>query len=77
MAHGKTTSDEINKEIVVEVDALTNFSVGAPWLEFSTIENAKMVLSDMQSIIKELHCAGGFKGDPFSSTGSGLLAIQV
>ena len=75
MAHGKTTSDEINKEIAIEIGNPTNFSVGAPWLDFSTIENAKMILNDMQQVIKELHSAAGFEGDPFSSSGSGLLAM--
>ena len=77
MAHGKTTSDEINKEIAIEIGNPTNFSVGAPWLDFSTIENAKMVLNDMQQVIKELHLAAGFEGDPFSSSGSGLLTMQI
>ena len=77
MAHGKTTSDEINKEIAIESDNPTNFSVGAPWLEFSTIENAKMVLEDMQSVVKELHLAAGFKRNPFNSAGSGVLSVQI
>jgi hypothetical protein len=77
MAHGKTTCDQVNKNIAIEIDNPTNFSAGAPWLEFSTIENSKMVLNDMQQVVKELHLAAGFKGDPFISTGSGLFAIQI
>ena len=77
LAHGKTTMDAINKEISIEIDNSTNFSVGAPWLEFSTIENAKMVLEDMQDVVKELHLAAGFKCNPFMTTGSGLLAVQI
>ncbi|MUL04422.1 hypothetical protein GNP89_19910 [Aliivibrio fischeri] len=77
MAHGKSSKDAINKEIELDLDNLTHFTVGAPWVEFSTVENAKILHADMQKIIRELNLAAGHKRDPFMSMGSGLLALSL
>ncbi|WP_217540715.1 hypothetical protein [Vibrio metschnikovii] len=77
MAHGKSSKDEINKEIELDLDNPNHFIVGAPWIEFATVNNAKELHSDMQKIIRELSLASGYKRDPFMSTGSGLLAMNM
>ena len=70
IAHGKTVTKKINKKIEVETGNLNNFSGGFNGFEFATIENGKIVLCDMQKVIKELHSAAGFKRDPFNSVSS-------
>ena len=77
MAHGKSSKDDINKEIELDLDNPNHFIVGAPWIEFSTVNNAKELHSDMQKIIRELSLASGYKRDPFMSTGSGVLAMSM
>ncbi|AOW75609.1 hypothetical protein A3Q34_01150 [Colwellia sp. PAMC 20917] len=77
MAHGKTSTDEIQMEIEVELGNINHFSVGPTWKDFATLKNAKVALNDIQQVIKELHLAAGLEDNPFSSSGSGLLAVQM
>ncbi len=76
MAHGKTTIDIIGKSIEGDVDDLNSFPVGPDWKEYSTIDNANAALSDIKSIILELHNAAGFTNDPFLSSGMGFYRIN-
>jgi len=77
MAHGKTTTDIIVKDIEGNVDDLNSFAVGPDWKVYSTIENARAVFSDIEKIILELHKAAGFTNDPFLSSGSGAYRINT
>jgi hypothetical protein len=77
MAHGKTTVEKIDKTIDGDFDDLKSFDVGPDWKTYSTIEQARMAVSDTKDIIQELHTAAGFTNDPFLSSGGGVYRIST
>jgi hypothetical protein len=76
MAHGKTSVDEIEKEMEIELDKVNYFSAGAEWKEYATLANAKKALNDVHELIKELHQSENLGNDPFNTTGGGFFAIS-
>ncbi len=77
MAHGKSTTEYINKPIDGDVNDLTSFDVGPDWKSYSTIENASKACDDIREIILELHKASGHTRDPFLDSGKGVYRISA
>ncbi len=76
MAHGKSTTESIEKTVKVDPAHPNRFSAGSGWMEYATFENAYKTISDVEQIIIELHTAGGFQGNPFANLGGGFFGIQ-
>jgi hypothetical protein len=75
MAHGRTTTENVNLSIDMVVDALPSITPEGNWKEFATIENAQIAIKDVEKIIKELHSSNGFSGNPFSKRGIGIYGV--
>lgn len=75
MAHGKTTTEDINLSINMMTDALHIINPERSWQEYATIENARIAISDTEKIVKELHSSNGFAGNPFTKLGGGLYSV--
>jgi len=75
IAHGRTTRVTVDKPIVLDDRRLTQLTGAADWDSLATIENARQALKDVETIVKSLHKASGFTGNPFSHSGSGVYAI--
>lgn len=76
IAHGKSTSDSIRKEVTICFEKPDLKSIRAPWMEPVTIENATIAMDDVTTLIKELHLAAGYEDNPFNDLGSSLFGIQ-
>jgi hypothetical protein len=76
MAHGKSTKEYVNKPIKLDPIHPNRLSAGAGWMEYATFENAYKAIEDVEKIVKELHIAGGFHGNPFANLGGGFFGVQ-
>ena len=76
MAHGKTISEEIDVEIEVS-QSLASSPPRSEWQQFASAETAEELLNDAVALIRELHKASGYRGDPFGSGGGGLYAVST
>ena len=76
MAHGKSTADDVCKEMELPIKPPFKFDIGPDWKQYATLGNAKKCIEDVALIIKELHQKAGYRGDPFNDLGSGLYAQQ-
>lgn len=75
MAHGKTTTESVRKEVDLTGDSL-RFTTESEWQEFSTIENARRAIEDTEELVKELHEKSGQNGNPMNYLGGGLFGVQ-
>lgn len=75
MAHGKTTIEVINLSVNMIDDLLPQLNAKSSWQEFATLENAQIAVRDVQMLIKELHLAAGYPGNPFGKLESGVYGI--
>ena len=78
IAHGKSTVNNINKEIIIDLEEPNLFvAIGTDWHDYATIGNAINAVKDTKSIILELHQKGGYTNDPFNDTGKGIYSITM
>lgn len=75
MAHGKTTTDSVRKEVDLSGDS-PRFTTESEWQEFSTIENAMRAIKDTEELVKELHQKSGQNGNPMNYLGGGFFGVQ-
>ncbi|HEP8042914.1 hypothetical protein ACOWPK_19725 [Pseudomonas aeruginosa] len=75
MAHGKTTVENITKEIELPSTS-SRFTTEAEWQNFSSIENAKRAIQDTEDLVKELHIASGYERNPFNYLGGGMFGVR-
>ncbi|NDV28673.1 hypothetical protein [Desulfovibrio sp. JC010] len=75
MAHGKTTIEDVTKDVCVPNEQINRFTLGASWEEYATKENAQKAIKHTQKIIVELHQAAGLGDNPFAETGSAFFAM--
>jgi hypothetical protein len=77
MAHGKSTTESVEKPIKLDPVHPNRFSTGAEWMEYATFENAYKAIEDVEKIVNELHFAGGFHGNPFANLGGGFFGVKI
>jgi hypothetical protein len=75
IAHGRTTHEKVDKIIKLDKPRLPQVAGDTEWRSFATIENARQAAKDVEDIVKALHNASGFKGNPFASSGGGFYAV--
>jgi hypothetical protein len=75
MAHGKTTTEHVEKEVNLP-DTSTRFTTENAWQEFSSLENARRAIKDTETLVKELHTNSGHSDNPFNYLGSGMFGVQ-
>ena len=75
MAHGKTTTENVAAEIDVDGPRLPQINSDADWQALATIERASDAIKDVEALVKELHAASGYSGNPFDRSGSGLYGV--
>ena len=75
MAHGRTTTEDIDAVIDIDAPRLPQLGADAEWQAFATVDNAKIAIADVEHLIKELHAASGQSGNPFASAGGGLYGV--
>jgi len=75
MAHGKTTTEHVEKEVNLP-DTSTRFTTENEWQEFSSLENARRAIKDTEDLVKELHTNSGHSDNPFNYLGGGMFGIQ-
>tara|TARA_R110000868_G_scaffold25293_7_gene98661 strand:- start:46 stop:618 length:573 start_codon:yes stop_codon:yes gene_type:complete len=76
MAHGRTTTESVNVSIYMPTDHLPQIYADKSWKSFATVENARIAIEDVETIVKELHSANGYPGNPFSKLGGGVYGIS-
>jgi hypothetical protein len=75
MAHGKTTADEIAFELEAEGKKIPHLKVENDWQSFAKITHASEAIHDVEHMVKELHVALGYPGNPFARSGGGIYAV--
>ena len=75
MAHGKTTTESVRKEVDLPDDSF-RLTTESEWKEFSTIENARRAIEDTEKLVKELHEKSGQNGNPMNCLGGGFFGVQ-
>lgn len=75
MAHGKTTTEDVDISVNMVGDVLPQLNSESGWQEFATLENVQISINDVEVIIKELHLAHGYSGDPFGKLGGGVYGV--
>lgn len=75
MAHGKTTIENIDLSIDMVDDLLPQLNSESDWRSFATLEKAQIAIRDVEALVKELHLANGYSGNPFSKLGGGVYGI--
>lgn len=76
LAHGKTTEETINTTVNFIDGHLPSLHADADWKSFATIEKARIAVSDVEQIIKELHRANGYSENPLTRYGLGVFGIS-
>jgi hypothetical protein len=75
MAHGKTTTENIDLSINIVENLLPQLNSESDWQAFATLEKAQIAIKDVELLVKELHLASGYSGNPFSKLGGGVYGI--
>lgn len=75
MAHGKTTTGNIDISINIVDNLLPQLNSESDWQAFATLEKAQIAIKDVDVLVKELHLASGYSGNPFSKLGGGVYGI--
>lgn len=75
MAHGKTTTETVSTTIDVDGPRIPQINNDTDWQAFATLDNARQAITDVARLVKELHAASGYPGNPFARSGSGIYGI--
>lgn len=75
MAHGKTTTEDVITSVSLIDDLIPQINSESDWQAFATLEKAQIAIKDVEAIIKELHLASGYSGNPFSKLGGGIYGV--
>ncbi|WP_192035071.1 hypothetical protein [Halomonas sp. YLGW01] len=75
MAHGKTTTESVRKEVDLPGDSF-RLTTESEWQEYSTIGNARRAIEDTEQLVKELHKKSGQNGNPMNYLGGGIFGVQ-
>lgn len=75
MAHGRTTTEAVNKVIDADGPRLPQVASDPEWQAFVTIENARAAIEDVEALVKALHKESGYTGNPFARSGGGFYAV--
>ena len=75
MAHGKTTTEAVRTMIDADGPRLPQINNDTDWQAFATIERAREGIDDVEALVKELHKANGYTGNPFGRSGGGIYAV--
>lgn len=75
MAHGKTTTEAVRTMIDAQGPRLPHINNDTEWQAFATIERARQGIEDVVALVKELHKASGYTGNPFARSGSGIYVV--
>ena len=75
MAHGKTIAEDIAFELDAADKKLPNLKRDNYLQAFAKIERATDAIQDVEQLVKGLHVALGYVGNPFRRLGGGKYAV--
>ena len=75
MAHGKTIAEDIAFELDTADKKLPNLKRDNYLQAFAKIERATDAIQDVEQLVKGLHVALGYVGNPFRRLGGGKYAV--
>jgi len=75
MAHGKTTTEDVNLSVNMVDYLIPQLNSESDWQAFATLEKAQIAIKDVEALVKELHSACGYSGNPLSRLGGGVYGV--
>ena len=75
MAHGRTVTENVSMLIDASAPRLPQIRNQSHWRAIATIESARQAIEDVEALVRELHAAYRYSGNPFERAGGCIYGV--